>query len=154
MRKQAEMRVDSCGIFRIGPWQGVRLIYDCSLLEIPAPPRDLNNSMVMEEIKDDTGKVFDTKSHECHEYDIKVSAKAQGYLPESYLPKSSTGRDQYVKWNFDYVAGQGEYSAVAEFKKAMGTNQNMLLKPPPDFSTGASSWYWDWMPTSKQKLVK
>ena len=51
MGHQEEMFVDSCGVFVIGPWQGVRLCYDCSLLDIVAPERRENNSMVMEQIE-------------------------------------------------------------------------------------------------------
>ena len=53
MLVQRDMRADSCGIFCIGPWTGVRLIYDCALFGIDPPPRTANNSMVMER-KDQT----------------------------------------------------------------------------------------------------
>ena len=45
---QEEMYTDSCGVFVIGPWAGVRLIYDCHLFDIEAPHRTHTNSMVME----------------------------------------------------------------------------------------------------------
>ena len=56
MGYQEEMFVDSCGVFVIGPWQGVRLCYDCSWLDIVAPERTKNNSMVMEIIRDAADK--------------------------------------------------------------------------------------------------
>ena len=71
MIKQKEMRVDSCGIFVIGPWQGVRLVYDCTLFDIVAPFRHINNSMVMEQLKDEQGKLIDRrKRYEAHQYTI------------------------------------------------------------------------------------
>ena len=123
MDLQEEMRVGSVVIFCIGPWQGVRLIYGCSLLEIPAPPRGDGDSMVMEEIKDDAGKVIDRRPYECHIYTIPDGKAVQGYVIESYLPKSIPGRNQYVKWNFEVSADKGEDSAVAELKRQWRKNQ-------------------------------
>ena len=153
---QEEMMVDSIGMFCIGPWQGIKLIYDCSLFEVPPPPRSDNNSMVMEENKDDNGKVIGRKPYEAHSFKIQKDNKAQGYVLDSYLPKSVDGlaRRQYLKWNFDCVADNGEDSAVAELKKGMRENANMFYKPNPDFSTGKESWEWSSMTECKQQLVK
>ena len=107
--------MDSCGVFVIGPWRGVRLIYDCSWLGISPPARAHNNSMVMDIIKDENGKEIDRKPHNAHSYYIKRRDKAQGYPLTSYLPKNNA-KDQHVRWTFDCV--EDEESAVAEQKAA------------------------------------
>ena len=86
MTVQEEMMVDSCGIFVIGPWRGVRLNYDCSLFEIVAPRRTHNNSMVMEHITDEAGNFIEAKRYEAHEYTIENPEKVQGYPLKSYMP--------------------------------------------------------------------
>ena len=149
-----QMFADSCGIIRIRPWTGVRLIYDCALFGIDPPPRTTNNSMVMEEIKDEDNKVISRQPYACHKYSIPKAEKVQGYPLKSYMPKIEKRRAQYVNWNFNHVAGQGEESAVAELKQAMKKNGNMFLGPHPDFTTGEVSWTWPPMPIAKQKMVQ
>ena len=92
MIKQKEMRVDSCGIFVIGPWQGVRLVYDCTLFDIAAPHRQWHNSMVMEQFADEEGTPTDERRYEVHQYTISdaCTKKVQVFPPTSYLPKNNT----------------------------------------------------------------
>ena len=78
MTYQEDMFVDSCGVFVIGPWRGVRLNYDCSLLDIVPPRRTHNNSMVMEVIEDENRKEIDRKPYDVHKYFIKKRDKDQG----------------------------------------------------------------------------
>ena len=80
-------------MFLIGPWEGVRLLYDCSVFAFEAPWRSTNNSMVMEQIKDADGKVIRTERHKPHVYYVKRDPKTkqfpvQGYPLRSYLPKT------------------------------------------------------------------
>ena len=107
MKVKRQMRAESCGIFSIGPLTGVRLIYDCGVFDIPPPPRTPNNSMVMEELKDEHGKVMSMEPYKTHEYVIQDGQKVQGYRLKSYQPEMKTRRAQYLKWNFDYVVDQG-----------------------------------------------
>ena len=51
MERQGEMCVDSCGLFVIDPWEGVRLRYDCSVFGIPTPERTGDNSIILEQIQ-------------------------------------------------------------------------------------------------------
>jgi hypothetical protein len=57
-----------------------------------------------------------------------------------------------MRWTFDYVADQGEESAVAEQKAAMKKATQMY--PAADFEFGASSWGWPQMPICSQQLVR
>ena len=92
MTRQKEIRVDSCGIFVIGPWQGVRLVYDCTLFDIVAPLRQMHNSMVMEQLKDEEGRPTDFKRrYEVHQYTM-FNIQAQGFPLKSYLPKKQHER--------------------------------------------------------------
>ena len=50
------VQADSCGIFRIGPCQGIRMCFDASVFGIETPKLPSNCSMVMEILRDDTGK--------------------------------------------------------------------------------------------------
>ena len=86
---QIEARTDSCGIFCIGPWTGVRMVYDCGLFEIPPPTRTTNNSLVLKESKVPNGKVIGWEQQDMHVYDIPVDNKVQGYVLTSYLPKTN-----------------------------------------------------------------
>ena len=148
MTHQEEMFVDSCGVFFIGPWQGVRLIYDCSLFDIDPPERTSNNSMVMKIIKDADGKEITRKPYEVHDYQIVNKEKVQGYPLDSYLPKNKAKAD-FVRWTFDCV--QDGESAVAEQKEA--TRKNPSLYPEAQFSFAVDSWGWPKMPLCNQKLV-
>ena len=56
-----------------------------------------------------------------------------------------------MRWTFDYVADQGEESAVAEQKAAMKKATHMY--PAANFDFGASSWNWPQMAICSQKLV-
>ena len=148
MTYQEQMFVDACGVFFIGPWQGVRLIYDCSLFDIDPPERTSNNSMVMEIIKDADGKEITRKPYEVHDYHIVNKEKVQGYPLDSYLPKNKAKAD-FVRWTFDCV--QDGESAVAEQKEA--TRKKPSLYPEAQFSFAVDSWDWPKMPLCNQKLI-
>ena len=90
MAVQTEMMVDSIGMFCIGPWQGIKLIYYCSILKVLPPPRSDNNSMGMEEIKDENDKVIDRKRYDVHNFRIQKANKVQGYVIDRYCRKVLT----------------------------------------------------------------
>jgi hypothetical protein len=151
MTVQEEMMVDSCGMFVIGPWQGVRLIYDCSLFEIVAPYRTNNNSMVMEHITDEAGNFIEARRYEAHQYTIADTEQVQGYPLKSYMPKNKS-QEALIRWTFDCVADQDEESAFAEQKAAMKKIPHMY--PAANFNFGAASWNWPQMAICSQKLVR
>ena len=119
MTYQKDMFVDSCGVFVIGPWSGVRLNYDCGLFNIDPPERTPNNSMVMEVIRDEKGQEIERRPYPAHKYFIVKTDKVQGYPLTSYLPKTEA-KEQIVRWAFDCV--QDQESAVAEQKAATEKN--------------------------------
>ena len=128
MTVQQEMMVDSCGIFVIGPWTGVRLNYDCSLFNIDPPERTPNNSMVMEVIREERGQEIQRRPFPAHKYFIVKTDKVQGYPLTSYLPKNKA-KEQIVRWTFDCV--EDKESAVAEQKAATEKNKkNEWLASP------------------------
>ena len=116
--------MDSCGVFVIGPWQGVRLCYDCSLLDIVAPKRRGNNSRVMEIIRVTAEKEVERRPWAPREYWIEEQSQVQGYPLESYLPKNKAKQD-FIRWTFDCV--EHRESAVAEQKRA--TKKKLSLYP-------------------------
>ena len=140
--------MDSCGVFVIGPWRGVRLNYDCSLFKIVAPVRTPNNSMVMEVIRDEHGKEINRKPYERHEYLILKRDQVQGYPLSSYLPKNDA-KEQHVRWTFDCV--QDDQSAVAEQWAA--TERKPCWYPEANWDFAAESWGWPEMAPCSQKLV-
>ena len=148
MTHQKEMMVDSCGVFVIGPWRGVRLNYDCSLFKIVAPVRTPNNSMVMEVIRDEHGKEINRKPYDLHEYLIIKRDQVQGYPLSSYLPKNDA-KEEHVRWTFDCV--QDDQSAVAEQWAA--TERKPCWYPEANFDFAAESWDWPEMAPCSQKLV-
>ena len=119
---QEEMYTDSCGVFVIGPWAGVRLVYNCSLFEVVPPYREKNNSMVMEGVKDEKDRVLDTKVYTPHQDHIIIDKKkkslAQGIHLESYLLNNEK-KTEFIRLAFDCVAKKDEESAVAEQEAAM-----------------------------------
>jgi hypothetical protein len=148
MKRQGDMFVDSCGVFVIGPWQGVRLIYDCSLFDIDAPERTNNNSMVMEQIQDNDGQVVARERYKVHEYSIASQEQVQGYPISSYMPKNKA-KDNFVRWAFDCVQDRDE-SAVAEQMQAMKSDPK--LYPDAQFSVAEDSWNWPPMPPANSKI--
>ena len=86
------MRVDSCGIFVIGPWQCVRLVYDCTSFDIVAPHRLWHNSMVMEQLEDEEGKPTDERRYEVHQYTMFNVEQVHGFPQKSYLSKKQHER--------------------------------------------------------------
>ena len=53
---QAVTKSDSCGIFRVGPCQGIRMCFDASVFNIEQPELPANCRLVDKVEKDDKGR--------------------------------------------------------------------------------------------------
>ena len=89
LHNEDEVRADSCGMFCIGPWKGIKIVFHQAVFGMYAPERSENNSMVMEIERD-----ADDKETGRHQYDVSViEAKGQGYPLSSYMPKSEATKN-------------------------------------------------------------
>ena len=145
--QQAVTRSDSCGIFRIGPCQGIRMCFDASVfnLEQPVLPHECR---LMEKVeKDDKGR-------EIARFPIERpthSQRGQGYHLASYHPKVPARKTKFVLNTFTPVFDQGS-SAVVEMT---GLAQNKeYFSGRIDTSVGSFSWSLPQDKPSKQKFVK
>ena len=59
-------------------------------LKLVCPPRTPNNSIVMEERKDENDKVISREPFKSHEYVMQDATKVQGYPLKRYMPKMNT----------------------------------------------------------------
>ena len=142
-----DVNADSCGIFVIGPFKGIRLIFDCTVFGMAAPTRTDADSMVMEILRGENKKKIARRPYPVP----KLGFSGQGYPLTSYRPEQTTRREKFVQWTFVPVSDQNS-SAVAELQRSMKTDSGMFLRPIAT-ATGVSSWTWPPFPPSKQKLV-
>ena len=129
MERQEEMFVDSCGLFVIGPWEGIRLRYDCSVLNIDTEERTGPNSMVMQIQRDDDGKEINRRREPVQNYDIERH-RVRGCPLKQYMPIEEKLKHEFIRWTF--ACDEHEHSAVAE-QQRFARNQPSLY-PEGDFS--------------------
>ena len=123
MNYEATVRADSCGIFRIGPCQGVRLCFDASAFGLQFPMRE-TCSMVMEIVRDAEGNEIERRRYHIPQFQLL----GQGYQLTSYRPQETERREQFVKWTFTPVFEDGS-PAMAAIKHS-ATHDLSLLSPP------------------------
>ena len=96
--------------------------------------------MVMEALRDDTGKVIGNRFYAVPEMDFM----GQGYPLTSYRPKDADKREQFVKWSCE-PSFTTPYGA--------GYDDRKMFPAKIDSSIGLPSSSWPQGPPSKQKLA-
>ena len=140
------VRADSCGIFRIGPCQGIRMCFDASVFGIETPKLPSNCSMVMEIVRDNEGKEIEQRQYVVP----RLGFLGQGLPLTSYRPVIPARREKFVAWTYTLVF-DAVSPAVAEIIRS--TNDKAIFPFKVDTSMGSESWSWPEGPTSKQKLA-
>ena len=143
---EQHVRADSCGIFRIGPCQGIRLCFDASTFGIESPTMPANCPMMMEIQRDEHGREILRRRHPVP----KFALLGQGFPLSAYRPLEAARRHKFVMWTFSLVFDVGS-SAVAEIMDSANSDRGMFPSRP-DTSIGSDSWRWSEGPISKQKL--
>ena len=92
---ESHVRADSCGMFHIGPCQGIRICLCPSLCGIDVDPRPDKCSMVMETIVNSEGKQTQ-QPHSVPTYDFV----GQGYPLTSYRPKEPDNKKHIPQMDF------------------------------------------------------
>ncbi len=141
------MRADSCGIFRIGPCQGIRMCFDLSVFGLQSPTVPANYSVVMEVLHDDRGKEISKRPYDVPEFGLL----GQGYPLASYRPVEPNRRKQFLEWTFTPACDAGS-PAVAGII-ASTHNDKGMFPSNVDNEIGRASWSWPEGPLSKQKLA-
>ena len=151
LHNETMTRVDSCGIFVLGPYRGVKITFDQEVFGMSASERSADNSMVMEVLRDESGKELSKKR-----FDIEtIAEKGQGYDLSSYMPKGETLKAKFVDMTFEVVVpSDTQQSAVVEVRDEMKKIAKQTNLPCVDFTTGESTWDWSPMPICRQKLVR
>jgi hypothetical protein len=151
LHHETMVRADSCGIFAIGPYRGVKIAFDQAVFGMSAAERSADNSMVMEILKNDSGREFSQKR-----FDVaKISEKGQGYDLSCHMPNCDAMKAKFVDMTFEVqVPSEYQHSAVVEVRDEMRKIAKQTGQPCVDFTTGESTWDWSSMPISKQKLVR
>ena len=145
-------RVDSCAIIVIGPCEGIRMIYDCSVLGIHAPERPSSAWRNMELVTtDDKGREIEREPFEIR----KFSMLGSGFPLASYRPQHPDTMEQLVTWAFEVVTEKDSPAVVGPMRaSAPGDWRNMTMSPwTVDQELGSTSWTWPSMPPCRQKLV-
>jgi hypothetical protein len=104
-------RIDSCCVIIIGPTQGIRKVYDASVLGIEAPTMPDGWSNIMQSCTSNPVSL--------HKFNCKSGS---GYPLVSYKPKHAARRKQFVKWTFEATVNRGS-SAVAEILHCAHTDK-------------------------------
>ena len=139
-------KVDSCGIFRIGPCQGIRMCFDASVFGFINPEVPSNYSMVMETVRNAEGKEIEKRNYPVP----KFSLLGQGYHLTSYRPLDVGRREMFVKWTF--VPVEHPFSSAVAGIMSMSRNEKAFPFGVPE-NVGKVSWDWPEDVCSKQKLV-
>ena len=142
------VRADSCGIFRIGPCEGVRMCYGLSALGLEGPDLPANCSMVMETLRDQDGRETGKRPYPI----TNVPFLGQGYPLSSYHPQVPARRDKCVRWTFAPVFDAASLEMVQVSSSARF--DNAMFPYRVDTTTGSASWSWSGTPPSKQKPVQ
>ena len=145
---ESAVRVDSCGIFLLGPCEGVRLCYGISAFGLEGPDLPENCSMVMETLRDEDGRETGKRPYPITE----VPFLGQGYKLPSYHPQVPARRDKCVQWTFAPVFDQASPAVAAVLHSAK--NEKDMFPFSVDSTTGSASWSWPATPPSKQKPVQ
>ena len=99
-----EVRSDSCAIFTIGPWAGVRIVFDQAVFGMPASDRQKKDSMMME-----TDEAYGKKYQQPFEFREGYDKKCQGYVITSYMPKGEPLKQTCIDMTFhvqEYKVGE------------------------------------------------
>ena len=140
-------RADSCGIFRLGPCEGIRMCYGISAFGFEEPDLPANCSMMMETLRDQDGKETGKRPYPI----TNIPFIGQGYPLSSYHPKNAR-KDTCLRWSFTPVFDQ-DSPAVAEVLHCANHDKGMFPFPV-NTTTGSASWSWSGTPPSKQKPVQ
>ena len=140
-------RADSCGIFRLGPCQGIRMCFGASVFGLASPPLPANCSMVMEILRDADGKEIEQRQYAVP----KLEIMGQGYALTSYRPLETKRREQFVKWTMTpaFDALSPAVAGIIECTKS----DKAMFPYKADTTIGSESWTWPEGPMSKQKLA-
>ena len=145
---ETDNRADSCGIFRLGPCEGIRMCYGLSAFGLEGPDLPANCSMVMETLLDQNGRETGKRPYPI----TNVPFLGQGYPLSSYHPKAAARRDTCVKWTFTPVFDEDSPAVAAVLNSA--NNERAMFPYRVDSTTGSASWSWSGTPPSKQKPVQ
>jgi hypothetical protein len=144
---KAGTKADSCGIFSIGPCNGVRMCFDASVFGMQSPTLPPTCSMMMERLCDEHGKEIEKRR-----YPVPQFTLGQGYLLDSYHPKDATRRAQWLEWSFTPVFDAKSPAVAGVIHKAQYDRAQFPFTPA--ISIGSASWSLPQGPVSKQKLPK
>ena len=106
-------RSDSCAIFTVGPWTGVRIVFDQAVFGMTPREREVKNSLVLEILKDESGKEISKQR-----YDVRdMGEKGQGYPLSSYMPNCKATKAKFIDMTFDIqvsIDKQQHYATVSQ----------------------------------------
>ncbi|CAK0863844.1 unnamed protein product [Prorocentrum cordatum] len=142
------VRADSCGIFRIGPCEGVRMCYGLSAFGLEGPDLPANCSKVMETLREEDGREIGKRPYLI----TNIPFLGQGSPCTSYQPQVPARRDKCVQWSFTPVFDEASPAAAEVLDGAK--NDKGMFPYRVDSTTGSASWSWSGTPTSKQKPVQ
>ena len=145
-------RIDSCAIILIGPCEGIRMTYDCSVLGINAPEKPSRAWRNLELVTtDDMGRESARKPFEISTFSILGS----GFPLASYRPTHTDIMKQLVTWAFEGVTKNDSPAVVGVMRaSAPGDRRNRTMFPwEVDQNLGSASWTWPSMPPCRQKLI-
>ena len=144
-------RIDSCAIIVIGPCEGIRMTYDCSVLGINAPERPSSAWRNMELVTtDDKGREIAREPFEIRTFSMMGS----GFPLASYRPQHTDTMKQLVTWTFEGVTKNDSPAVVGAMRASAGDGRNMRMFPwAVDQNLGSASWTWPSMPPCRQKLI-
>jgi hypothetical protein len=144
---ETHVRADSCGMFFIGPCQGIRICLCPSLCGISVDPRPEKCSMVMETICNSEGKQTQQRPHSLPTYDFV----GQGYPLTSYRPTEPDQQMVFLKWTFTVALSSLSSVVTENVRNAVDNRRWFPFRV--DTTIGRESWQWPVLPVFKQKLV-
>ena len=145
-------RIDSCAVIMIGPCEGIRMTYDCSVLGINAPEKPSRAWRNMELVTtDDKGREIAREPFEIRTFSMMGS----GFPLASYRPQHTDTMKQLVTWAFEGVTKNDSPAVVGAMRaSAPGDWRNRTMFPwTVDQDLGSTSWTWPSMPPCRQKLI-
>ena len=147
---EQKTRIDSTGIFIIGPVLGIRKVYDASALDIRGGGEEDQPAgwqLVQQVVQGPSGEETRRATPV-----TDISIMGSGCPLASYRPVHPARMQQLLRWAFTPTTDRNS-SAVAEVTHAATHDREMFPIRPVDTEMGLASWNWSQMPAIKQKLV-
>ena len=144
-------KIDSMGIFIVGPCQGCRKIFDASSILPSAVVSHAVGASWEVMYKSRGGGRSEKPANQRHELACS-ERRGAGFTIESYQPKNADRRKQFIEWTLDPVIGLESLSMQGPLLS--GRNDRAAFPFAPRSGKGMPTLNWAMLPPCQQKCCE